>query len=74
MTRAPASCSSRVNISPMGPCPATSTTSPRNSASRFTALSTVFTGSSIAPSSNVFLAGIFTTPGRTKLITRTYSA
>jgi hypothetical protein len=62
-----------VNIRPIGPCPATRTLSPGNSARRFTAFNTVLTGSSIAPSSNEFFAGIFTTPGSTKGITRTYS-
>ena len=38
------------------------------------AFSTVFTGSSMTPSSNEFFRGIFTTPGRTKGMTRTYSA
>jgi len=54
-----------------GPCPATSTVSPRKSDNFFTAFNTVFTGSCIAPSMKLFFAGIFTTPGNTNDITRT---
>ena len=63
-----------MNINPIGPWPATITVSPGNRFRRFTALSTVFTGSSIAPSRKLFLRGIFTSPGRQNRMTRTYSA
>jgi hypothetical protein len=74
ITFMPASFSRRVNIRPIGPWPTTSTESPGSSGSIFTALSTVFTGSSSAPSRKEFSAGIFTTPGRQNGSTRTYSA
>ena len=74
MTRIPASASRRVKMSPIGPCPATSTESPRSSARRRMAFRTVLTGSSRAPSINELRAGMRTTPGRTNGITRTYSA
>ena len=73
-TRIPNADSIPMKSNPMGPAPATQTVSPFRRGRLRMPLSTVFTGSSMAPSSKLFLAGIFTNPGRQKSMTRTNSA
>ncbi len=74
-TRAPVRCVSIVNISPIGPCPSTTTKSSGCGSHCTTAFRQVFSGSTSVARSNETSSGIRSTPASTiQSITRTYWA